>query len=90
MNNIAHQVSGFITDNLLLGQQIDVAGTKSFLEAGIVDSTGVLELVQYIEDTWGFAVHDAEMVPENLDSLDSIVRFVERKTSASASQQAAE
>ena len=79
MNEIAQQVSGFITENLLLGQAADVAHTASFLEAGIVDSTGVLELVQYLEETYGFSVDDAEMIPENLDSLERIVRFVEKK-----------
>jgi acyl carrier protein len=82
MNPIAQQIASFITDNLLLGQKIDVAHTPSFLEAGVVDSTGVLELVQFLEDTWGFSVDDQEMVPENLDSLERIVHFVEKKTSA--------
>jgi acyl carrier protein len=85
MKNIADSISGYIVDNLLLGKKIDVAGTKSFLEAGVIDSTGVLELVQYLEETWGFAVKDDEMVPENLDSLENLVRFVQKKHPASVS-----
>lgn len=84
MTNIEQQISSYIIDNLLLGKKIDVAGTRSFLEAGIIDSTGVLELVQFLEETWGFAVKDEEMVPENLDSLASLVKFVQRKTGVSA------
>jgi acyl carrier protein len=81
MDSIAKQLSSFIIDNMLLGKKIDVGATRSFLEAGIIDSTGVLELVQYLEDTWGITVKDDEMVPENLDSLENLVRFVQRKTS---------
>ena len=82
MTHIDQTISSFITENLLLGKRIDIAGAPSFLEAGIIDSTGVLELVQFIEDTWGVAVKDEEMVPENLDSLASLVRFVDKKTHA--------
>src|SRR5262249_40077485 len=76
MSDIAKKIAGFITDNLLLGRPVDISGTSSFLEAGIIDSTGVLELVQFLEETWGFSVHDQEMVPENLDSLKSLEAFV--------------
>jgi acyl carrier protein len=79
MSDIAKKISGFITDNLLLGRPVDVAGTPSFLDAGIIDSTGVLELVQFLEETWGFSVHDQEMVPANLDSLKNLEAFVSRK-----------
>lgn len=75
-------LSCFITDNLLLGKRVDLMNAPSFLEAGIVDSTGVLELVQFIEDTWGIAVKDEEMVPENLDSLPALERFIRAKTAA--------
>ena len=79
MTDIAKQISGFITENLLLGRAVDVAGAPSFLEAGIIDSTGVLELVQFLEETWGLSVKDEEMVPENLDSLVKLEAFVHRK-----------
>jgi len=79
MNDIAERISKFITDNLLLGRAVDVAGTPSFLEAGVIDSTGVLELVQFLEESWGFSVKDEEMVPENLDSLHRLEVFVKKK-----------
>jgi acyl carrier protein len=79
MTEIRSKISAFITDNLLLGRPVDVAGSTSFLEAGIIDSTGVLELVQFLEETWGFSVKDEEMVPDNLDSLSKLESFVGRK-----------
>lgn len=82
MTNIEQTIASFITDNLLLGKCIDLESTVSFLEAGIIDSTGVLELVQFIEDTWGITVRDEEMVPGNLDSLASLMRFVSDRTQA--------
>ena len=79
MTEIAQRISTFITDNLLLGRSVDVAGTSSFLEAGIIDSTGVLELVQFLEETWGLSVADEEMVPDNLDSLAKLEAYVSKK-----------
>jgi acyl carrier protein len=52
----------------------------SLLEEGIMDSTGVLDLVMFIEETFGIQVKDEELVPENLDSVDKLVAFVEKKT----------
>jgi acyl carrier protein len=79
MTDISKQISTFITDNLLLGRTVDIAGAPSFLEAGIIDSTGVLELVQFLEETWSLSVKDDEMVPENLDSLARLEAFVTKK-----------
>ncbi len=79
MTEISKQISTFITDNLLLGRTVDIAGAPSFLEAGIIDSTGVLELVQFLEETWSLSVKDDEMVPENLDSLARLEAFVTKK-----------
>ncbi len=79
MSDIAQQISTFITDNLLLGRTVDLAGTSSLLDAGVIDSTGVLELVQFLEETWGLSVKDDEMVPENLDSLVRLESFVKKK-----------
>ena len=79
MTDISQRISTFISDNLLLGRSVDIAGTPSFLEAGIIDSTGVLELVQFLEETWGLSVQDEEMVPANLDSLANLEAFVKKK-----------
>lgn len=73
-------------ENFLLGDDLQtLPGDASLIEAGIIDSTGVLELVGFLERTYGLRVADDELVPENLDSIDRVVRFVEAKRSASAS-----
>jgi acyl carrier protein len=51
----------------------------SLMQAGIIDSTGVLELIMFLEEQFGVKVADEEMTPENLDSVDRIVGFVDRK-----------
>lgn len=58
----------------------DFGDDDSFLEKGIIDSTGVLELVGHIETTYGFRVEADEITPENLDSLNKLAAFVSRKT----------
>jgi acyl carrier protein len=79
MTDVAHKISAFITASLLLDSGTDIAGTPSFLEAGIIDSTGVLELVHFLEETWNISVRDEEMVPANLDSLAKLEGYVKRK-----------
>lgn len=79
MTDIRQQIATFIVDNMLLGRPLDVASVASFLDAGIIDSTGVLELVRYLEETWGIEVADEEIVPDNLDSLAKLTAFVTRK-----------
>lgn len=56
----------------------------SFLEAGILDSTGILEIILFIEESFGVKVLDDEMTPDNLDSIDALVAFVARKQAATA------
>ncbi len=75
----ADAIAAFITDGILLGTRIDIAATPSFLDAGLLDSTGVLELVQYLEERFELTIEDHEIVPANLDSLAAIVRYVENK-----------
>ena len=82
MTDIEQQVCDFIVDNFLFGNSDDApAPESSFLESGLIDSTGVLELVFFIEETWGFKVADEELIPENLDSVSQIAAFVTRKQS---------
>jgi acyl carrier protein len=77
------QVRQFLAENFPLGEDPDqLPAEASLLEAGIIDSTGVVELVDFIESTYGIRVEDEELVPENLDSIRNIVAFVERKRAA--------
>lgn len=83
MVEIEQEIRKFIVDNLMLGQEDrPLAGSESLLEAGIIDSTGVLELVTFLEESYGIEVTDEEMVPDNLDSLDNLVRYVSKKRAA--------
>ena len=77
---IKDQFNRFLVDNFMLARSVDIVATPSFLEAGIIDSTGVLELVQFIEETFALSVKDEEMMPDNLDSIANLVRFVQTKT----------
>jgi acyl carrier protein len=80
---IADNVRAFVISNFLFGQETQaVANDSSFLETGIVDSTGILELVAHIEQQFGIAVEDGELVPANLDSIDNVTAFITRKLSA--------
>lgn len=80
MNHIAPSLRQFIRENFLFGRDVTFADRDSLLELGIVDSTGVLELVTFIEDRYQITVEDEELVPENLDSIENLVRFISAKT----------
>jgi acyl carrier protein len=80
---IHHEIHAFITRNFLFGQpDLHLVGSDSLMERGIIDSTGVLELVGFLEKSFGVVVHDEDIVPENLDSIDALVAFVQRKRQA--------
>jgi len=77
---IAQQINNFIIDNFMMGRSPEeLTEDDSLLEKGIIDSTGVLELVSFIEETYGFTVEDDELVPENLDSVNKLVNYINRK-----------
>lgn len=76
----AAAIKAFITKNFLFGQEsATLTADQSFLESGIIDSTGMLELVTFVEEQYGIKVGDDELVPENLDSLSRLSAFVARK-----------
>lgn len=75
----------YLADNVLLSGGIDdIKDDSSFLERNLLDSTGVLELVAFIEDHFGVKVGDDEIVPENLDSIDLVAAYVARKRAGKA------
>lgn len=76
---IKDQVRAFITSNFYVADPSRLADKASLLDGGIIDSTGVLEVIFFIEKTFGFKVEDSEMLPENLDSIELITNFVTRK-----------
>jgi acyl carrier protein len=75
----------FIRDNFLFGLQGEsFSDDDSLLEKRIIDSTGVLELIAFLEENFGVKVQDDELLPENLDSINRLVRFLEKKSKAAA------
>ena len=79
---IKQQIVDFITGNFLFGDtEKGINEEDSLLENGIIDSTGVLELIAFIEDTYGIKVADEEVVPDNLDTILDITSFVQQKLS---------
>ena len=82
---VSDRVRDFITDTFLFGEEDErFTDTASFLETGIIDSTGLLELIAFVEDEFSFRIEEHEMTPSNLDSVANISAFVLRKTGAAA------
>jgi acyl carrier protein len=76
---IKQQIRDFITTNFYVADPSTLEDDASLLDRGIIDSTGVLEVIGFVEDNFGIKVEDNEMLPENLDSIDNIAAFVARK-----------
>lgn len=80
MASIEAEVRQYVVDKLLFGRtEVEVGGDTSFLDSGIIDSTGVLELVAFLEEKFQVKVEDEDLIPANLDSVNAVARFVERK-----------
>ena len=80
MSNLAASLREFIKENFLFGGEDSFSDDDSFLELGIVDSTGVLELITHLESTYGVVVEDTELLPENLDSIANLQGFITSKS----------
>ncbi len=75
-------INKFIIDNFLFGDDNTIESDASLLENGIIDSTGVLELISFLEETYEIIIEDDEMIPENLDSMKNISDFLNKKITA--------
>ena len=78
------KVREFVVENFLFGDGEALKDDTSFMEEGIIDSTGILELVFFLEETFSLSVEDDELVPDNMDSLQNIALFIDRKQNASS------
>jgi acyl carrier protein len=77
---IQKQVSEYLAENFLFGEEgAVIGGDDSFLEIGLIDSTGILELIQFLEESFGIEMDDEEIIPENLDSIKRVTRYVGSK-----------
>ena len=79
MSETKSEIRGFIIENFLFGNADGLKDDTSFLEEGVIDSTGVLELVTFLEEDFGITVEDEELIPENLDSINNVNAYLERK-----------
>ena len=78
--SVEKKIRDYILENYLFtDDQNALSSSDSFLEKGIIDSTGILEIIHFLEDEFEVRVEDEEMVPENLDSVNNIVQFVVKK-----------
>ncbi len=75
------KLKAFITNNYLFGKEDKLSYETNLLEKGIIDSTGILELVCFVEETFNFSVQDDEIIPENFSSLNKLNDYVDRKLS---------
>ena len=82
MQDIKYSVRKFLLDNFVMGGNVVIADDTSFVKAHILDSTGFIELILFIEESFGVKVDDAEMLPENFDSLLNIDGYIGRKRAA--------
>lgn len=81
-------VKRFVKENFLKGNTtVTLLDDSSFIESGIIDSLGVLELTVFLEETFGFRVEDEEIVPENLDSISKLINYISSKLSGVEVQQ---
>lgn len=86
-DTIETALRSFITENFLFGDESrTIAGSDSLIQNDLMDSTGILELVAFLEDHFGISVADEDIMPENLDSIDRITAYVARQQKAQISQ----
>lgn len=79
MNDIEAEIRKFLTDQFLFGEDRLIDRDISLFDQGILDSTGILELINFLEERFGVKVQDDELMPENLDTIGNIGAFLERK-----------
>jgi acyl carrier protein len=82
--DFASTVRDFVIANFLFGDANGLEDDASFLETGVIDSTGILELVTFLEETYNISILDDELIPENLGSISSIVGYLQRKLPSNA------
>lgn len=80
MDSLSQELRTFIIDSFMFGRDNGtICLHTSLIEQGVVDSTGILELISFIQKQCGITVLDEEIVPDNLDTIDNLARFIEQK-----------
>ena len=80
---LVSDIRSFIVENFLYGQDDGFENNASFLDKGLIDSTGVLELVSFIEDKYKIIVNDEEITPENFDTINNLRNYIINKMNGS-------
>jgi acyl carrier protein len=80
-DGIKQRLRQFVAETFYLPDPGSFDDTSSFLDRGVIDSTGVLELVSFVESEYGITVADEDVVPANFDSISALAAFVARKRS---------
>ncbi len=80
MEDTKKQLRDYIVENFLFGDtETKFADSDSFMEKGILDSTGILDVILYLEENFSMKVEDDELIPENLDSISNVVQYIQTK-----------
>ena len=80
MSSVKEVIAQFIKDNFITGRStVVIEGDVSLIDSGIMDSTGVLELVEFLEATYSIKIEDEDLIPENLETIDNMVAFLKTK-----------
>jgi acyl carrier protein len=83
MSSLETDLRDFVVENFLFGQEGDTfTDEDSFMQKGIIDSTGIMEVIAHLEETYEITVEDEELLPENLDSVARLAAFITRKREA--------
>jgi acyl carrier protein len=77
---VKSEIKNFIVENFLYGQDDGFGDDVSFMEKGLLDSTGILELVAFVEERYGISLEDDELIPDNFDSITKLSNYISRKT----------
>ena len=85
IHDLTNSLRAFIKENFLFGAEDAFTNEDSLVEHSIIDSTGVIELVAHVESTYGIAIDDSELMPENLDSIANLTRFIAEKLGKASS-----
>ena len=80
-NDIKESIRAYIAENILFSDNgYPYADDASFLEEGIVDSMGIMELVMFVDERFGVTVEDEELVPDNFDSVSKLAAYIQSKS----------
>jgi acyl carrier protein len=78
-SDIEGEVNTFVVTSFLVDRSLELQPDDSLLDMEVIDSAGVVELVSYLEERFGIKVEDDEMIPDNLESISNVARYVEKK-----------